>query len=489
MNGFRVADGFGELEEGEVTLTVDIGMEGRGGRSSEAEVVFPAAVQCVRIGGQDFRETAGKAHFDSFEGIDGFLENAVGDLFVAGKGGPTGGGAEVAFVAGTNICAATQQHFDGGKIPVKRGGMKGCVAVCGIDGGEWVVAHVRGGSHLEEHGDDFGGGFFRGANDEGPPPVAGLEAIGVAAEEVGEGFGLAKSNGGRQADGCAVGDELIDHGPVALYGGGVQGRESGIVERIAVGTEFEEGKEGIEALFHHSKMKRMAAAVGEVHAAFELLRVVGDKLTDGVQCAEGDGGEDVMHSAAGQQQIHYFLFWGTEAGGPADDLEFMRIAEADGVRAAIQKEADDSGVSLFSGEVQGGGAVAFAANGGIGSPLEEEADHGLALGNDGKVEGGAHAGAAAFVDDFGIGVEDGGDMGSITGGGGFTKQADGSVSMAEAIVGENVPAQGGPIREAVHFGDLPLRFGECGGLAFLESRFRLFLEMLQVWARRKLLHG
>ena len=98
-----------------------------------------------------------------------------------------------------------------------------------------------------------------------------------------------------------------------------------------------------------------------------------------------------------------------EARRPADDVELVRVAGPDGIRAVLGQFPHDADVPLLGREVQGHGVVAVIADVRVGTARQQDVHDLFGQAVDREVERGASAGVAAehcpLVDDVRLSLE------------------------------------------------------------------------------------
>ena len=90
---------------------------------------------------------------------------------------------------------------------------------------------------------------------------------------------------------------------------------------------------------------------------------------------------------------------------PTDHAELVVIAFADGIGAVFNKETNDGEELLLGGEMQRRGIIALATDVRVGAAFEEEAYGSFLHSDNGLVKSGSHAGAARFIDERGVRIE------------------------------------------------------------------------------------
>jgi hypothetical protein len=162
---------------------------------------------------------------------------------------------------------------------------------------------------------------------------------------------------------------------------------------------------------------------GPVHPLIEILAAP-NGFSDCVRLAKGHGRQQresgpVRKQIARDVCVRRVL----EADGPADGIELMARAGANGVRPVFDEELDDRQLSSFGGEMDWIRLIALIANVRIGAALEEQAHDGLVV--DAEMKCRSQAGIverSSFVDQGGMSVEDPCDFLCVTASGRLKKR-------------------------------------------------------------------
>lgn len=253
---------------------------------------------------------------------------------------------------------------------MQRGG-----TVCPIDGRFMAVADVDGGAGADERIDDALRTPFGGPDDQAGPAAAGPQRIGMLAQQAFDILVALQRDGGRQIDASTRIDELLCHAGLIGQGGLVEGREAGGVGRVRVGAEVEQGLERSWLPFQDGQVQRPAAPVRTIHAPVELGGSAAHDVADRVRVCHRDRGEDRVARAVGEQvlcdiRMEHVL----EAGRPADHVQLVHVAGADGVGATLDEHADDVEATLLGHEMEWHGLVALVPHIRIGAAGEEQLD-------------------------------------------------------------------------------------------------------------------